>query len=191
MTGGFPDERYDPGVSNVSASQPVPPPWPAVAPPARQPSRWLALVSLGIALLAVGFAIAAWLRPAPKYQPPPAPTYSSQQVADAKAKVCAAYERVHSAITASSARDMGSDATSQLAFALNGRQALIAGSEYLRTVLSSQPATPAGLAAMVRRLTDTYQELTIDYLNGLTETQMQTPLQTGNDAALSIENSCK
>jgi len=32
-------------------------------------------------------------------KPPPAPVYSSQQVADAKAKVCAEYSKVHNAIT--------------------------------------------------------------------------------------------
>ena len=50
-------------------------------------------MSLGIALLAIGVAIGAWFRPLPKNEPPPAPTYSSQQVADAKAKVCAAYAK--------------------------------------------------------------------------------------------------
>ena len=44
-----------------------------------------------ITLLAVGAAVAAWLRPIPHSTSatPSAPTYSEQQVSDAKAKVCA------------------------------------------------------------------------------------------------------
>lgn len=156
-----------------------------------QSSRWPAFVSLGIALVAIGIAIGAWFRPVPKNEPPPAPTYSSQQVADAKAKVCAAYAKVHSAIVASSARDMGTDPTSKLAFALNGRQALLAGSEYLRTILSAEPAAPAALTSKIQKITDIYQELTINYLNGLTDAQMEQTLHTGDETALNIENLCK
>jgi hypothetical protein len=146
---------------------------------------------LVIALLAtLAVAIVGWFRPVPA-KPPPPPAYTAQQTADAKAKVCAAYDKVHSAVKASSARDEGTDPTAQLAFALNGRQALLAGSEYLRTVLSAEPATPKDLATTVRKLTDSFQELVIDYLNGLNESQMQAPLQAGNDATLAIEGLCK
>ncbi|GLB83824.1 hypothetical protein [Mycobacterium kiyosense] len=133
----------------------------------------------------------AWLRPIPQYHPPTPPTYTSQQIADAKAKVCAAYGSVHSAIEASASRDVGTDPTSKLAFAINGRQALLAGSQYLRTVLGSEPATPSGLAAKISKITDIYQELTIDYLNGKTEVQMQSITQVGNKTASNIESLCK
>ena len=54
-----------------------------------------------ITLVAVGAAVAAWLRPIPHNTSatPPAPTYSEQQVADAKSKVCAAYEKVQNAVS--------------------------------------------------------------------------------------------
>lgn len=169
-----------------------PPAWQPAPPSANsRVSRGLTIVSLGIALLAIGIAIGAWFRPLPKNEPAPAPTYSSQQVADAKSKVCAAYAKVHSAITASSARDMGADPTSKLAFALNGRQALLAGSAYLRTALSHEPATPTDLAAKVRTITDVYQELVINYLNGLSDQQMEQTLHAGDEAALSIEDLCR
>jgi len=146
---------------------------------------------LVIALLAtLGVAIAGWFRPLPA-KPPPAPKYTDQQITDAKAKVCAAYDKVHSAVKASSARDEGSDPTSKLAFALNGRQALLAGSAYLRTVLAAEPATPNELATSIRKLTDVFQELVVDYLNGLNEPQMELPLQAGNEATLTIERLCK
>jgi hypothetical protein len=48
-----------------------------------------------ITLIAVGAAVAAWLRPIPEVKPasPSAPTFNDRQVADAKSKVCAAYEK--------------------------------------------------------------------------------------------------
>jgi hypothetical protein len=146
---------------------------------------------LVIALLAtLAVAIVGWFRSVPA-KPPPPPTYTAQQTADAKAKVCAAYEKAHSAVKASSARDEGTEPTAQLAFALNGRQALLAGSEYLRTVLSAEPATPNDLATTVWKLTDVFQELVVDYLNGMNESQMESPLQAGNEATLTIERLCK
>jgi hypothetical protein len=141
-------------------------------------------------LVTLSVAIVGWFRPA-QPRPPSPPTYTAQQTADAKAKVCAAYDKVHSAVKGGASRDEGSDPTAQLAFALNGRQALLAGSEYLRTVLSAEPATPNDLATMLRKLTDVFQELVIDYLNGLNESQMQTPLQAGNEATLAIEGLCR
>lgn len=140
--------------------------------------------------MTVVVAIIGWFRLS-LAKPPSTPAYSAQQSADAKAKVCAAYDKVHSAVKASSARDEGADPTAQLAFALNGRQALLAGSGYLRTVLSSEPATPSDLATKVRILSDSFQELVVDYLNGLNEAQMQAPLQAGNDATVAIESLCK
>ena len=141
-------------------------------------------------LMTLAVAIVGWFRPIPA-KTPPAPTYTDQQVADAKTKVCAAYDKVHSAVKASSVRNEGTDPTSQLAFALNGRQALLAGSAYLRTVLSAEPATPNELATTIRKLTDIFQEFVVDYLNGWTESQMASPLQAGNDATLAIERLCR
>jgi hypothetical protein len=53
-----------------------------------------------ITLVAVAAAVAAWLRPMPetKSAVPPTPTFSDQQVADAKSKVCAAYAEIHHAV---------------------------------------------------------------------------------------------
>jgi len=141
-------------------------------------------------LVTLGVAIVGWFRPIPA-KPPPVAAYSNEQIADAKAKVCAAHEKVHNAIKASSARDRGTDMTSQLVFAINGQQALLAGSEYLRTKLSEQPATPYELATTIRKLTDLFQELTIDYQNSVSEADMESALRAGDDATLTIERLCK
>ncbi|MGO9383211.1 MAG: hypothetical protein ACLP4W_14245 [Mycobacterium sp.] len=141
-------------------------------------------------LVTLGVAIVGWFRPVPAKSPPP-PTYTAQQVADAKAKVCAAHDKVHNAIKASSARDRGTDPTAQLVFAINGQQAILAGSEYLRTMLSEQPATPNELAKTVQRLTDIFQELVVDYQNNLSDPEMEPTLRAGDDATLEIERLCK
>src|SRR5580693_7608363 len=110
-------------------------PWPP-APP-RGPTRWPVVVMFAITLVAVGAAIAAWLRPIPHNTSatPPAPTYSEQQVADAKSKVCAAIEKVKKANTTNSNRNGGDDPNGQLLIAVNGRQVYIASSQYILTTL--------------------------------------------------------
>jgi ribosomal protein S6 len=141
-------------------------------------------------LVALGVAIVGWFRPLP-VKPAPPPTYTDQQVADAKAKVCAAHERVHSAIKASTARDRGTDPTAQLVFAINGQQALLAGSEYLRTTLSQQPATPNELAKTIRQLTDIFQELIVEYQNNMSDSEEAPAVHAADEATLTIERLCK
>ncbi len=67
------------------------PPW--SPPPPRGPSRWLTFLALAIAVIATGLAIVGWFRPS---LPPPAaaPTYTEQQISDAKARACAAFDVV-------------------------------------------------------------------------------------------------
>jgi hypothetical protein len=141
-------------------------------------------------LVTLAVAIVGWFRPLPP-KPPAAPSYSAQQVADAKAKVCAEYQKVHNAIKASTGRDMGSDPTSQQVYGLTGRQALLAGSAYLRTVLSSEPATPDGIATAIRKLTGLFQELTIDYMNSMPDSDMEPTIHAADETTLTIENLCK
>jgi hypothetical protein len=69
-----------------------------------------------IAVVAVAAAVAAWLRPMPeaKSAAPSAPTFSAQQVADAKSKVCAAYAKIHRVVDINAPRNGGNDPTAQL-----------------------------------------------------------------------------
>lgn len=119
-----------------------------------------------ITLVAVGAAVAAWLRPIPHNtaSTPPAPSYSEQQVADAKSKVCDAYGKVRAALSANATRNLGNDPTAQLAVAVNARQVYVASSAYLLSTLAAEPATPSDLAAAVRKLTNLFQVLTLDGL---------------------------
>jgi len=179
-------------VSNVPPPQPAPPAW-AAAPlsAGSRPSRGLAIVSLVIACVAIGVAIGAWFRPLPKNEPPRAPTYSSQEVADAKSKVCAAFDRVREAVKVASARDKGPDYATQLASAINARQSLLAGSQYLSTNLNRYPATPSELAVDVRRLIDTYQLLTIQLLSDAPESLVNQTVHIGDEATLDIGKLCR
>ena len=141
-------------------------------------------------LVTLGVAIVGWFRPMP-YKPPAAPTYSEKQVADAKAKVCAAFGSVHQAVRSNFARDQGADPNQQLLVAVAGQQALLAGSAYLQTTLEEEPATPSDLAAAVRKLIDVFQSLTVDYLNGRGSPEVDPSLRAGDEATLAIQGLCK
>jgi hypothetical protein len=141
-------------------------------------------------LVTLGVALAGWFRHVPAKSPTPT-AYTDQQVAEARGKVCAEYLKVHNAIKASTSRDMGSDPMAQQVYALTGRQALLAGSEYLRTVLSAQPATPNELATATRKLTDLFPELTVDYLNSTPDSEMEPTVHAADEATLTVERLCK
>lgn len=151
---------------------------------------WPVVVGLVIALLAtLAVAIVGWFRPLPPERPAPA-AYSVQQVTDAKTKVCGAYERVHNAIKASTSRDRGNTPNEQLVFAINGQQALLAGSVHLRTILSEQPATPHELADAILKLTDLFQELVVEYQNNLPEAEEAPTVRAVDDITLNVERLC-
>lgn len=165
-------------------------------PPPQRPHRWISLLALLLALVAVGVAVGAWFRPIHvRDSSPVSPTtiYSNEQITNAKASVCGAYGKVHRALVLSSERNGGTDATASLVVATSGRQVLEAGSRYLLTKLLEEPATPSELAAAVKKLADTYQEMVIGYLDGLTnsDAELQPLLQTSDDATSTIERLCK
>ncbi|MEB3981673.1 hypothetical protein OQ968_10390 [Mycobacterium sp. 663a-19] len=139
----------------------------------------------------LGVAIVGWFRPVPAKPAPPPPTYTNQQIAEAKARVCAAYTKVHSAVGVSMARDLGSDPAAQLAVATSARQALLAGREYLMTTLSEEPATAPDLAGAIRKLANLFQQYTVDYLNGRKNAEMESALRAGDETTLTIESLCK
>jgi hypothetical protein len=143
-----------------------------------------------ITLVAVGAAVAAWLRPIPHNTaaPPPAPSYSEQQVADAKSKVCAAFEKVLKTSGVNSARTAGDDPNSQLLIAVNMRQVFVVSSLYLSTTLAEQPAAPPDLVAAVRKLIDLYQVVTLD---GLVGDRNDPGHNAANETGVKIEELCK
>jgi hypothetical protein len=151
--------------------------------------------SLLIALAAFGLAIGCWLRPAPsvKGPTPPAPTYTDQQVAKAKAAVCTASAKVDHALDLADAEPVSSDRTEQLAVAASSRIAFEAGSRYLLTTLATAPATPLDLATAVRNEANSLQELLVGFLNGIrnSDPAQQPALNAANEARATVQQLCK
>jgi hypothetical protein len=142
-----------------------------------------------IALLAVGSAVALWLRPMPetKSATPAAPTFIDQQVADAKSKVCAAYAKIHRAVDINAPRRGGHDPMAQLTVAVNMRQVYDVGSALLLTTLADEPATPSGLAAATSKVARLFQGLTLERLTSDVNVRENDATQ----ARFTIQNLCK
>lgn len=186
------DNRYDRRISTPPMPPTPPPPWaaPGVLPPRAAPARRPAFAALAV-------AISSWLRPLPDNKPTPTgtaePTFSNQQTSDAKAAICSARAQVCKAGDVAGARDGGTDPTSTLTVATSTRQVLDAGSRYLITKLNSEPATPPDHAAAVRKLADVYQQMAVDYLDGLSNSdpELVPLLKAGDQAHSTIQDLCK
>jgi hypothetical protein len=157
-----------------------------------RPARWATFTALAIALIALAVGVVGWFRPAQHVNPPP-PTYTAQQSADAKAKVCAAFDKVQRAVGVANAVPHGSDATGQLAAATSMRQVFDAGSRYLLMTLGEAPATPPDLATAVHQEASSLQEGVMGYLDGLTNSdpEMQPLVDANTEAANTIQRLCK
>ena len=123
-------------------------------------ARWATLAPTLIAVVALGVAIWALLRPPSDTPPPP----NAQQVADAKARVCAAYNTVRTAVALQTQADVGTDPAASQAIAANARLAMAVGGQHLIDNLS--PAVPPELAELIRSLATDLQNLTINALAG-------------------------
>jgi hypothetical protein len=179
------------GPSGFPLGPPPSGPWGPVAPMAvSRPARWPMFVMFLITLVAVGAAVAAWLRPIPHdtSATPAAPTYSEQQVADAKSKVCAAYEKVLNATTVNASRTLGDDPNSQLLTAVNQRQVFVIGSAYYWKTLAEEPATPPDLAAAVDNLAHLYQTINLD---GIVGDRNDAAHNAANETGAKIQELCK
>jgi hypothetical protein len=145
---------------------------------------------LVITLVAVGAAVAAWLRPMPETKPatPSVPTFSDQQVADAKSKVCEAFEKAEKASKSNLGRSGGDDPNAQLLVAVNMRQVFMAGSVHLLEALVDEPAAPADLAAAAKKLANLLQVITLD---GLAGNPNDPDHDAVNKTADTIQNLCK
>jgi hypothetical protein len=163
--------------------------------PFGRPARWPAFAALAIALISLAVGLIGWVRPVSHNNPaPPRPTYSDEQVANAKANVCAAFGKVDHALDLAGARSGGSnDPTAQLAVATNTRQVLDAGGRYLLTKLAQEPATPPDLATAVRDQANSFQELMVGYLDELPNSapEQQPALKASDEATATIRRLCK
>jgi hypothetical protein len=193
------DQRYDRGVSETPPGAfPSDPgqhwgPAPRAAQPATfgRPARWPAFTALVVAIIALAVGLIGLFRPAPRSnQTPPGPTYTAQQTADAKQKVCTAYGKLDRAVGVLNALPKSSDT---LVTALNTRQVFDVFSRYLLETLSQEPATPADLAAAVRKEASSLEEAVIDYQDGYSnsDAEMRSAVEANTTAAETIRQLCK
>jgi ABC-type transporter Mla subunit MlaD len=168
--------------------------WPPPPPAFRPPSRWSIFIAITIAVIGVAVGFVGWFRPVPHNNPPPPnPTYTAQQTADAKAKVCTAFGQVDRALAVAQSFSGSSEQTAVLAVATSTRQVLDFGNRYLLTTLTQEPATPSDLASAVRKQANAYQQLLIGYLDGLRygDPDLQPATNASVDAEDTIRRSCK
>jgi hypothetical protein len=133
-----------------------------VAPPG-PPRLWRGVIIVALAFALIATALAAWslLRPA-STTTASAPTFTDQQVADAKTRACNAYKLVATAVTLQTHADVGEEPQ---AAAANARLSTAGGSAYLRNHLD--PATPAPLAAELRSFADLLGDIALNQLAGV------------------------
>jgi len=132
--------------------------------------RWLTAAALVAALAALGVGLWVLLRgplteestASTTSNPAPPPGPSPQQVADAKAKACGAYNMVFTAVNGRANADMGSEPEAASA---NARLAASFGSSYLLERLDF--ATPPPLADAIRTYAANIDEAAMNSLAGM------------------------
>lgn len=146
-------------------------PWPLRSPRGQSPI--LSLAALAIALIATVLAIVGWFRPTAPSPPPtsvsPGPTYTEQQISDAKSHACAAFDLVNKGMTLETNGQLSKDPAMELAQGANARLTTISSGWYLKARL--EPATPVDLAGAVRHLSDVLLDLGANYLAGAKDDQ--------------------
>jgi hypothetical protein len=156
-----------------------------------RPARWPTFTALAIALIALAVGLVGWFRPVPhNSQPPPKPTYTQPQIADAKAKVCAAFAKLDRAVGVLKALPNGSDS---LVAAIDTRQVFDVFSRYLLATLAEEQATPADLAAAVREQASTLEDVVIGYQDGFgtSDPELRPVVDANSASADTIRQLCK
>ena len=145
----------------------------------------LALLSLVVALAAMGVAAWAIAMAWPKKESTPQPTAESKQ------KVCAAFDTVSRAVQLQTHADLGPDPVAQTAVASNARLSLIGGGEYLRSQLDDQTAPE--LADAVRMFANNLEDIGVNALAGVTndDPQQAARLTAGEDGRNKVADLCK
>lgn len=155
-------------------------------------SRWVAPAALVIAVIAIGVAIWALVRSPDEPAPSPGePAVNAQQSDDAKGRVCAAFDIVRRAVSMQTNIDMGPDPVAREAVAANARLATLGGGEYLLSRLD--PATPPELANAVRSFANNLQDVGLNQLVGMpnTDPTVAALLNEAQAASTQITDMCK
>jgi hypothetical protein len=148
-------------------------------------AKVVALLSLIVALAAIGVAAWAIVMAWPQKEATPQPTAESKQ------KVCAAFDTVSKAVQLQTHADLGPDPVAQTAAAANARLSLIGGGEYLLSRLDEQ--TPPDLAEAARLFANNLDEIGMNALAGATndDPQQAARLTAGEDGRNKVADLCK
>jgi hypothetical protein len=148
-------------------------------------ARVLALLSLLVAMAAIGVAAWALVMAWPQQKETAKPSAESKQ------KVCAAFDTVSRAVQLQTHADLGPDPIAQEAVAGNARLSLVGGGEYLLSRLDDQ--TPPDLAEAVRLFANNLNEIGINALAGATndDPQQAARLSAGEDGRNKVAGLCK
>lgn len=145
----------------------------------------VALLSLIVALAAMGVAAWAIVMAWPQKEATPQPTAESKQ------KVCAAFDTVSRAVQLQTHADLGPDPVAQTAVASNARLSLIGGGEYLRSQLDDH--TSPELVEAVRLFANNLEDIGVNALAGATneDPQQAARLTAGEDGRNKVAALCK
>ncbi len=152
-------------------------------------SGLLAVIGLVVAVISLGLACWALLRPAQSTT-----TYEPQQIADAKAKACAAVDVVRRGVSLNTnlmpAGGSG-DVTGAQAVAANARLSLYDGGQYLMARLD--PATPDLLAEKVRDFANNLMDIGANATAGIpnNDPAQAERLETADRANTALAELCK
>ncbi|MGY4712525.1 hypothetical protein ACXDF8_23695 [Mycolicibacterium sp. CBM1] len=157
----------------------------------RSAPRWMGPAALTLSLIAVAAAGWAVLRPQPTMPATPPPAGVESQPGDPKAAACDAYRTVSAAVSLQTHADAGSDPAAVQGVAANARLAMAGGATYLLAHVSS--ATPAELAETMRRFAAGLQDISMNALAGVTNTDpaQAARLQDAQAASNRLVELCK
>jgi hypothetical protein len=139
-------------------------------PASRTTSRWVAPTALVIAVIALGVAI--WTRVGSSSEPDSVQQYFGDNARlstdEAKTRACVAFDTVRAAVSMQTNADLGPDPVAREAVAANARLATLGGGGYLMSRLN--PATPSELADAVRSFANILQDVGMNQLAGMPNT---------------------
>jgi hypothetical protein len=145
----------------------------------------LCVITLIVALAALGLAGWAAFRPAPHAA---VPTYGAQEQADAKAAVCAAMDLVRKGVSLNTnLQSPGGegDVTGSMAVAANARLSLSDGGQYLITRLPE--ATPSPLADDIRKFANALTDIGAASIAGSLNTDPEQAARLRDADALNVK----
>jgi hypothetical protein len=193
-----PEHEHSSATTEFTAAAPATSPAhaaPTITPaPAARPSavsRWLPLVALVIALLAVAGAAYGYFFP--NESAAAAGKYSDQQQKDAKKHICETFKIVDRAVVRNShlKNPENGGPIGALSVATAQRFAFYDGGDFLRDRVASEPATPKDLADDANTLGTQLEELSIGYLAGAQDFAQDELRQNLDDKIKKIVEICK